>query len=370
MKILIDCSSLQVGGGIQVALSFLYDLKAMKSSENFIILMSPQLSAVLGKADFSKQFTFFELEKSYYANFLKRGKAIKKIEKTVHPDVIFTVFGPSYHKSDFPKVVGFAIPHYIYKDSPFFDLLSYRDKMRLYLMQTFQIKLFKRADKLIFETEDARQKFCELHKYDIKDTFVVANRLNQIFLNSDLWKNKTFHFNTPNAILCLSANYKHKNLAIIPEVINSMKMKGLNDFKFVISLSKEELNFAPELDMHIEYLGKLPLEVLPSLFKSVDLLFMPTLLECFSTTYLEAMFMNVPIVTTDLSFAEDVCSNAALYYDPLSPENAAEKIKNVLYSKKLKSSLVKNGMENLKRFGTSLDRTNKYLEIIRETAEI
>tara|TARA_R110002033_G_scaffold151412_1_gene188058 strand:- start:157 stop:870 length:714 start_codon:yes stop_codon:yes gene_type:complete len=237
-------------------------------------------------------------------------------------------------------------------------------------MEKYQIKLFKRADKLIFETIDAQEIFCTRYNYNIVNTFVVGNRLNQIFLKPQLWQNRAFNFDTTNTILCLSANYKHKNIAIIPGVIDSMKELGLEDFKFVLSLNKEEVDFETKYDEYIEYLGKLPLEVLPSLFQSVDLLFMPTLLECFSTTYLEAMFMGVPIVTTDMSFARDICRNAALYYNPLKPEAAARDIKKIILNKDVRLKLVNNGKQNLKRFGSSEDRTREYLRIINETLSL
>lgn len=38
---------------------------------------------------------------------------------------------------------------------------------------------------------------------------------------------------------------------------------------------------------------------------------MPSLLECFTATYPEAMRMERPIVTTDLAFAQGLCGEAA-----------------------------------------------------------
>jgi glycosyltransferase involved in cell wall biosynthesis len=55
----------------------------------------------------------------------------------------------------------------------------------------------------------------------------------------------------------------------------------------------------------------------PSLYRQVDALLLPTLLESFSGTYVEAMFHGKPIFTSNYEFATDVCQGAALYFDPL-----------------------------------------------------
>ncbi len=48
---------------------------------------------------------------------------------------------------------------------------------------------------------------------------------------------------------------------------------------------------------------------------------MPTLLECFSASYLEAMYMKKIIFTSDLPFAHTVCKDAAFYFAPHDVEN-------------------------------------------------
>ena len=367
MRLLIDCSNLQVGGGIQVALSFLNDLNKLEKSDEFAIIMSPHFAKTINQTKFRQNFSFLEVPEKSFSNVIIRGKTVKQMEEQVKPDAIFTVFGPSYHFSNYPKVMGFALAHYIYEDSPFFQILSLKERIRLYLYKKLHIFLFRKATKIIFETSDVQERFCATYGYHIRNTFVVANRLNQIFLNPNAWENKLYNFSSAKIILCVTANYRHKNIAIVPQVIEALKDKGFTDFKFVLSLDKNQLNFADKYDQHITYLGKVPLEQLPSLYKTADVLFMPTLLECFSTTYLEAMFMEVPIVTTDLGFARDICQDSALYYRPLDAKDATEKIFRIFNGKDISASLKIAGKSNLERFGTSIERTNAYLEIISKT---
>lgn len=365
-KILIDCSNLQVGGGIQVATSFLNDLSQMSLNDNFTVLLSPQMIGGISKENFDGKFTFIDMPHENYKNLIVRSRYLTKVEGRVKPDVIFVVFGPSYIISKVPTVVGYAIPHYVYVDSPFFKQSSVKDKLISFFRRKFKVKLFKNnSTVLIFETKDAQKIFCSKYNFDSTKTHVVANTLNSVFFNPDSWIEEKFDFKSSNVFLCLSANYRHKNLNILPDVIDSL-IKDFNfiDFKFVVSVTKKELGFESKYDPYIEYLGRVPLEKLPALYNSVTVLFMPTLLEVFSTTYLEAMFMKVPIVASDMSFARDICNDSALYYGPTNAKEAALKLKLLSHNSKQRDKLIKLGEINLNRFGTSSNRTKKYLEII------
>jgi glycosyltransferase involved in cell wall biosynthesis len=319
---------------------------------------------MINHADFRQNFIFVP----YLMKFFRIGQNsfLNNIVSQYEVECVFTVFGLSYWKPKVFHVCGYAIPHYIYNESPYFTTLNIKEKIRLFLLKLIQIWFFKRnANNLVFETEDARKKFCKKYKYKIRNTHVVSNTLNQLFYDPSRWKkNKKYEFKTAIKFLCLSANYKHKNLEIIPKVIDILIGLELKDFKFIISQTKKQLSFNERYDKYIEYLGYVELEELPILYKSVDILFMPTLLEIFSATYLESMFMGVPIVTSDLSFAHDICNDSALYVDPMDPKDCAIKLQNIANSKLLKEELIRKGKLNLKRFGQSEDRTDNYLKLI------
>ena len=138
--------------------------------------------------------------------------------------------------------------------------------------------------------------------------------------------------------------------------------------KSLITLDKNDLNFSEQTNKYITYLGKIELEKIPSLYKKSNIVFIPTLLEVFSATYLEAMFMKKPIIASDMGFSRDICRESAYFCNPIDPEEYAKAIYELASNESLRNKLVNNGTENLKRFGTSMDRTQKYLEIIKEYA--
>lgn len=368
MRILIDNSNLFAGGGIQVATSFLNDLKTFNKEHLFWVLQSPHSAKTIDTTTFPENFVFSNIPEKIYTAKLKRSNFVKKLEEEIKPNVIFTTFGPSYHKSNFPKIVGFAFGQMLYTNSPFYNQISFLQQLKYKLLIFLKKKAFiNNADALVFETENARLIFKQKTGYK-KDTFTVHNALNAIFNKKEEWQNLPIE-KTRLDILCLTANYPHKNLPLIPKLIKEIqKLAPELNFKVYISLKKEELIFDNQYDRYVNYLGNVALSQLPSLYQQMDVLLMPSLLETFSTTYLEAMAMKVPIVASDMPFSRDICAEAALYCSPLKADEYAEKILLLHKNIGIRDKLIQEGEQNLKRFGTSMDRTKKYIEIIEQIA--
>lgn len=367
MKVILDNSNLFAGGGLQVAASFLKDLRASSLSIEFHVIQSVKMVENLEPSFFPSNFVFYNLGTAEEGSIFKRRSRVRLLENQIQPDCIFTLFGPSYHKSKFPKIVGFAIPYIVYPDSPFFKKLSIKNKLHYKVLDILKTYCFKKySDVLIFETEDAQSIFSRRSGYK-KQSFVVGNTLNEIFFSSAKLPAFSFAGSSVLNVLFLTANYPHKNMAILPAIIRSLKeVHHLTDFKFLISLNKKDLQFPSFCDEHVIYLGKIDLNQIPSLYSQVQIVFIPTLLEVFSATYLEAMYMQKPIVASDMGFSRDICGDAALFCTATSPESYAEAIVSLQNDSFLQNDLVAKGIKNLNRFGTSKDRTLSYLKIIEK----
>ncbi len=128
MKIIIDNSNLFAGGGLQVAVSFLNDLKEIETEYIFCVVQSPNSAKVIDKSTFPKNFFFYDISENLSKT--QKIKQVKKIENEEKPNCIFTTFGPSYHKSNFPKIVGFAFGQMIYPESPFYKKMSFLERLK------------------------------------------------------------------------------------------------------------------------------------------------------------------------------------------------------------------------------------------------
>ena len=76
--------------------------------------------------------------------------------------------------------------------------------------------------------------------------------------------------------------------------------------------------------------------------------------------------MQKPILTTDLPFARDICGAAALYFNPESVEDAAEKIQQLIVDSELRLRLIANGLKRLKAFDLPEERFRKILSVLLE----
>src|SRR5690242_1318740 len=118
MRILINCTNLKKGGGLQIGHSFLNELELFSEDQYFIVL-SKELFFLLNTNNFPENFKFYHSEgKDNYGFFIKQLRLLRHIEKKTRPDIVFTVLGPSYTSFKAKHVCGFAIAHFLYNESP------------------------------------------------------------------------------------------------------------------------------------------------------------------------------------------------------------------------------------------------------------
>ena len=98
-------------------------------------------------------------------------------------------------------------------------------------------------------------------------------------------------------------------------------------------------------------------------------MFLPSLLECFSASYAEAMKTSTPIITSDLSFAHGLCQDAAVYVDTLNAEAVADAIYELSHDKEKQKQMIQAGKQRLATFLTPKRRADRYLEILQELFE-
>ena len=93
---------------------------------------------------------------------------------------------------------------------------------------------------------------------------------------------------------------------------------------------------------------------------------MPTLLESFSGTYVEAMYHGKPIFTSDIDFARDICGDAAFYFDPLDENSILNTIKSAHENDKVVLDRIELGRERLSGFQSWQDVFEKLIGIIEK----
>lgn len=366
MKIIINSSKQRFGGAIQVVLSFVYECINYPEHE-YHIFVGQGLAKSIDKNDFPNNFKFyfFDFGKISLLNSYKLNKILKPLEKKINPDCIIATSGPTYFHSKAPQIVGYNLPLYIYSESPYIESLSFYKKLKLKIKRKIHFEYFKRDTiAYVVQTDDVNKRVRKALSTDY--VYTVTNNHNGFYND---WKKfplkLPFKSKDKIRLITISSWYPHKNLDIIPKILDELFLRNIKNIQFVLTL--DDNNFERIIDKKykdfILNVGPIkPIEC-PSLYNECDIMFLPTLAECFSASYPEAMIMEKPIITTDLGFSKSICKDAALYYEAKNPSSASDIIEELTNDSQLWNKLIFNGKKRLESFDSPKARARKYLSL-------
>lgn len=370
MNILINASNLKLGGGLQVADSICNQLYRY-SNHIFIVVLSSYLDATAKRIEKTANIKVvrYDIKNSLNTILFGRDPFLDNLVEREHADCVLTVFGPSRWNPKIPHLSGFAMPHLVLTDSPYFKKLHGLAKIRTNLRFKIVDWAFKRSTKDFFTENEYISRLLQ-KKWPAHNINTITNYYNQIFDQPDKWSNIKLPDFNGITMLTVSANYPHKNLIIAFDIARILKVRHPDfGFRFVFTISESELQVPENIKDHFLLIGKVDISQCPSLYQQSDIVFQPTLLECFTATYPEAMRMNVPILTTDLEFAHGLCEDSAIYYKPLDPEDAADKLYQLVTDESLQNKLVENGKFQLQKFDNSQQRADKLIRLCEELVD-
>lgn len=358
---LINCSNLKVSGGLQVAKSICEQLYQYKS-HHFIVVLSTYINDEHISASDNVEVFKYNIPQNVKSVLFGRDTFLDGLVVEKQVDAVLTVFGPSLWRPRVPHLCGFARAQLLKEVNP-----NYHPSIKESLIYKIWAWGFRKSSK-VFYTENPY--ISDLLPELIKGckVYTVTNYYNQVYDTPELWK-RTKNLPAFDGITCLSisGHMAHKNFEILPGVIDYLEENYPTFwFRFVLTFDESEMHIPDHQREHYLFLGKVDIDECPYLYEQSDIMFMPTLMECFTATYPEAMRMKVPIVTTDLEFARGLCEEAASYYSALDAKSAAEAIYKVATDKEYAQNLVAAGKERLKKFDNYEQRVEKLIGILEE----
>jgi glycosyltransferase involved in cell wall biosynthesis len=117
----------------------------------------------------------------------------------------------------------------------------------------------------------------------------------------------------------------------------------------------------------VHILGFVSDEDIVSLYNLAEALLLPSFYEGFGLTILEAQSCGVPVITSNNSSMKEVAGDGAILVDPSSIDEIKDQILNIKNDKELRKSLIKKGLENVKRFSwekAAKETTEVYVKVI------
>lgn len=367
MKLLINATNLHVGGGLQVATSFLYELQKLdvEGLELSIAVSSTVDSNLVDCRDILlRRFSYKVVDMSPWRSLTK----LNELLQVDSFDVVFTIFGPHYCIRK-PKrlIVGFAHPLILFRSGPMWKHLSgfnfIIQKFKYFIQELF----FLRSDVLIVEQKFLIEKLKKQFQFKKKQLRVVSNCLSSVYSNPDLWKSvKVPKGHGDYKIGFVGRNYPHKNTSIFPKVKSFLLEKYGILVDFYVTFNEAEWIDCPEnFTNSVINVGPLLVEQCPSFYQQMDAVLFPSRAECFSATPLEAMAMEKPVFLFDFVFNRETCGDHAIYLDDDDPETIAHCISEYIKSPKPKADIALAKSHAIDSF-SARERAGKYLEIAKE----
>lgn len=373
MTILINATNLSGGGGAQVADSFCRYLNLFENHYFIVVLSSAlyQTGSAIGEYKNVEVVRYNFPPSDLYSLITHRNTFLDSLVAKYNVSCVLTIFGPMKWKPKCVHVCGFALAHVVCPESPFYSRMSPIRRLKERLRSSFWAYIFRRSAEY-FYTENPL--ISERLQTKFKDKYVctITNTYNQVFEDKSQWKWLALPDFDGIQLLTVSAMAEHKNLNIAIDVAQILRSQHPNfKFRFVFTINREEYPQIPEmLEDCFYFTGKVDISQCPSLYEQCDIEFQPTLLECFTATFPEAMIMRKPIITTNLGFAKAICGEAAIYYDSLSPRSAAEAIFNMASSVSLQNRLKDLGDIQVTKFDDSYCRARKMISLCEHAANL
>lgn len=367
--VLIDASNLHVGGGVQVASSFLDELADLTRSLDPVAIWPSEVrvevsDAVMAQISSNTVSTLGPVLCDRHPMQLWRWIPAKR-----QFDVSFVVFGPEY---GFPRAarraVGFADGASVLPRprslKPLTGLTRVRTVFRDYLSRAIQ----SRASLLITESEVLAAAL-RASSPGMPEIEIVPNTINGIFSTPSRWTPVPRLTVRDNVFtVCYVARaYAHKNHKILPEVAIQLRQKfGLN-VDFVVTLTDAEWAALSNQNSQIN-VGPLTVDQVPTLLASCDASIFPSLLESFSVTPFEAFAMARPLFASNCDFVRNSCKDAPIYFNPESPSNIAEVLSRALTNPEVMAEHVERGNRVLAKQMGPRQRAVRYMEILQKLA--
>ena len=342
----------------QVAISFLLELSS-KDLEIFNIIVSKEIYDELKSLDYE----YIKLLKIYNSSIFKIF-SFSLIPEIRNANLIFTLFGPFYGFTKAKTITGFAQGWILYPQNLVYKQITSFQKYKLKFKFFIQVLFFRKDNLLITETNASKEIL--INELNFKNIEVVNNSLNTIY---NKYKPEIKEKNLSIKIGVIGRNYPHKNLQILPGILKSLKDNYGLEVSFYVTLTDIEFNtMTSNFKKNIKNIGLLKIIDCPGFYEKMDMIFFPSLLEIFSATSLESLYMKKPFICCDLPFNKGFLEKFAFYTKPNDISDSSRVISEVIELYRSNDPLLKNilnlGSEYIKENFKPSNRAKAYLEII------
>jgi len=229
---------------------------------------------------------------------------------------------------------------------------------RLFARHYLQLSL-KAADHIFAVSEYTKSEILKYYKLPSNKISVLYNTVNEHFTSdaaancSDIFREIVDRFG--DYILSVSNFKPHKNIKNL--LIAFAKLRNKTRWNLVLAgpmnrWSLEISRYAADcgLSDRVKFITPADNRELAYLYKTAKLYCHPSLHEGFGLPIIESQSCGCPVVSSDRTSLPEICGGSALFFNPDSPTDIADKIEALINNENLRYSLILKSADNVKRF--------------------
>lgn len=384
MKIIINAitSKQKAGGGFQISKNFiLYAKKNTYTEIDWYYFVSTDLDSEIGfffQDIKNLKYFVFPTQPDFINTYWHVKIQLNKLLEKINPNLVYSILSPSYFHFKVPEVMRFANAWVTNPTKYSLQKQSFKEGIRNSLYCWNQRRLLRHCKYFITQSKTVAQGLQRISKTEFENVAIVPNVLPACYLLNRNGKEFERISDGFIHIATIAAPVPHKNLDIIPEIIKELKLEyGLNNIIFHVTIPFNN-SFLKKFNKQLELLdvsnnvinhGYCKQEQLVNIYRNCTICFLPTLLETFSATLLEAMFFKLYIVASDFMFNREVAEGAALYFEPTNVKDAAFKINQIVTYTKIQEKLRKEMTTILNRYNSYDSHYNAIVSFLKKIAD-
>ena len=359
-RIAILAHSLRVAGGLSVGINLIREIYRIVPHHHYQIYIP---------SDCEYEEKSFPSDRLHEARVVSPMSSFKRLFfewrtlpreiNAFHPDWVIGLGNVGLRNPPNKQAILFQDSHLVYPQKHYAsEIWSYKNRKRAVKLSL--AASLNQTEVVFAQTQTTRSRFAETFRFPIDRIHLLPNAVSAYATSqaSSSTPSVLTQYQDRFKFLVLTKCYGHKNLDKILDVYVRYRDE-LKDTACIWTISPDQHPIAPKLLNRIKQenledlivnVGPLKQDELPGYFQSCHALLMPTLLESFSSTYLESMHYHRPILTSDLDFAHDVCGDAALFVDPWKIEDIKQGMIALRDNEGLRTRLVQAGDERIQTF--------------------
>ena len=339
MKILINTITTKkdAGGALQIFQKFM--LRSLEDTDvDWFYITSQDVDDAVGNRFQhlrGSRYFVFPTQPDFRGSYKKVKKQVAELESKIQPDVVYSITAPSYFSFKAIEVMRFTNPWVTHPNKYSWSMYDCKHKIKQWLYCQNQKRLMKSAYAFITQTETTKKGIMRITGKPSERVCVVNNVLPGVFKNMDSTPIKEDDWIN---VACVGNPVPHKNIDILPKVIDELDKLGISNVRFHTTIPFD----SPMIDKVITPLvqngfqyrifnhGRITQAELGEMYRRCQLCFLPTLLEVFSASTVEAMYYSLPIVATNFDFNKEVLGDSSLYYESKNANDAAMQLEKLI----------------------------------------